>query len=104
MRNGPEKIKEIIIGLTPETKNKTILPKAPQMGVETRWRPTPLRRVLCRVLPMVPHSGPRHDSLEAREKAKEYRRKIEKQLPRFYLSHRFMAKPGTLGSLGFVQI
>ena len=30
------------------------------------------------MLPMVPHSGPRHDSLEAREKAKEYRRKTEK--------------------------
>ena len=27
---------------------------------------------------MVHHSGRRHDSLEAREKAKEYRRKIEK--------------------------
>ena len=48
------------------------------MGVETRQRPAPLRRVLRRVLPMVHHSGQRHDSLEAREKAKEYRRKIEK--------------------------
>jgi hypothetical protein len=29
---------------------------------------------------MVHHSGRRHDSLEAREKAKEYRRKIEKSV------------------------
>ena len=64
--------------MTPTTKNKTALPKAPQMGVEMRRRPAPLQRVLHRVLPMVHHSGRRHDSLEAGEKAKEYRRKIEK--------------------------
>ena len=28
----------------------------------------------------------------------------EEQLPRSYLSYRFMAKPGTLGSPGFMQI
>ena len=64
--------------MTPTTKNKTILPKAPQMGVEMRRRPAPLQRVLHRVLPMVHHSGRRHDSLEAGEKAKEYCRKTEK--------------------------
>ena len=59
------------------TKNKTTLPKAPEMGAETQQRPTPLWSVLRRALPMV-HSGHRCDSLEAGEKAKEYRRKIEK--------------------------
>ena len=48
------------------------------MGAGTWQRPAPLRRVLRRVLPMVHHSGQRSDSLEAREKVKEYRRKIEK--------------------------
>ena len=60
------------------TKNKTTLPKAPQMGAEMQWRPAPLRRVLCRVLPMVHHFGQRRDSLEAGEKVKEYCRKTEK--------------------------
>ena len=78
MRNGPEKIKKIRMELTLATKNKTALPKAPQMGAETRWRPAPLQRVLYHALPMVHHSGQRHDSLEAGEKAKEYRRKTEK--------------------------
>ena len=78
MTNGTEKIKEIRTELTLATKNKTALPKVPQMGVETWRRPAPLQRVLRRVLPMVHHSGRRRDSLEAREKAKEYRRKIEK--------------------------
>ena len=64
--------------MTPATKNKTALPKATQMGAETQWRPAPLRRVLRWALPMVHHSGQRHDSFEAGEKAKEYRRKIEK--------------------------
>ena len=48
------------------------------MGAETRRRPAPLRRVLHRVHPMVHHSGQRRDSLEAGEKVKEYRKKIEK--------------------------
>ena len=48
------------------------------MGAETRWRPTPLRRVLRWALPMVHHSSQRRDTLEAREKAKEYRRKTKK--------------------------
>ena len=78
MRNGLEKIKDIRTELTLATKNKTTLPKAPEMGAETQQRPTPLQRVLRRVLPMVHHSSRRHDSLEAGEKAKEYRRKIEK--------------------------
>ena len=60
------------------TKNKTTLPKAPQMGAKMRLRPAPLQRVLRWVLPMVHHSGRRRDSLEAREKAKEYHRKTEK--------------------------
>ena len=64
--------------MTLATKNKTTLPKAPQMEAEMRRRPTPLWRVLCRVLPMVHHSGRRHDSLKAREKAKKYRMKTEK--------------------------
>ena len=41
-------------------------------------RPAPLWRVLRQVLPMVHHSGRRHDSFEAGEKAKEYHRKTEK--------------------------
>ena len=61
--------------MTLATKNKTALPKAPQMGAETRWRLAPLRRVLHQVLPMVHRSNQGSDSLEAREKAKEYRRK-----------------------------
>ena len=64
--------------MTSATKNKTALPKVPQMGAEMWQRPAPLRRVLCRALPMVLHSGRRRDSLEAGEKAKEYRRMIEK--------------------------
>ena len=64
--------------MTPATKNKTALPKAPQMGVETQWRPAPLHRVLHRELPMVHQSCRRRDSLEAGEKAKEYCRKIGK--------------------------
>ena len=64
--------------MTPATKNKTALPKAPQMGVETQWRPAPLHRVLHRELPMVHQSCRRRDSLEAGEKAKEYRMKTEK--------------------------
>ena len=64
--------------MTLVTKNKTALPKVPQMGAEKRRRPALLRRVLCRALPMVHHSSRRRDSLEAGEKAKEYRRMIEK--------------------------
>ena len=64
--------------MTPATKNKTALPKAPQMGAEMQRRPAPSKRVLRRALPMVHHSGRRRDSLEAGEKAKEYRRKTEK--------------------------
>ena len=64
--------------MTPTTKNKTALPKAPQMGVETWWRPTPLQRVLRQALPMVHHYSRRCDSLEAREGVKEYHRKTEK--------------------------
>ena len=64
--------------MTSATKNKTALPKAPQMGAETRWRLAPLRRVLRRALSMVHHFGRRRDSLEARKKAKEYHRKTEK--------------------------
>ena len=64
--------------MTPATKNKTALPKAPQMGVETWQRPAPLQRVLRRAVPMVHHSGGRRDLLETGEKAKEYRRKTEK--------------------------
>ena len=41
-------------------------------------RPAPLQRILHRALPMVHHFGRRRDSLEAGEKAKEYRRKTEK--------------------------
>ena len=64
--------------MTPATKNKTALPKVPQMEVKT-WRgAAPLWRVLCWTLPMVHHSSQRCDSLEAGEKAKEYRRKTEK--------------------------
>ena len=64
--------------MTPATKNKTAIPKTPQMGAETWWRPAPLRRVLCETLPMVHHSDRRRDSLEAIEKAKEYRMKTKK--------------------------
>ena len=64
--------------MTLATKNKTALPKVLQIGVEMWRRPAPLRRVLRWVLPMVHHSGQRRDSLEAREKAKKYRMKIEK--------------------------
>ena len=78
MRNGTEKIKEIRTEQTLATKNKTALPKVPQMGAKMRWRPAPLQRVLHRALPMVHHSGRRRNSLDAGEKAKEYRRKTEK--------------------------
>ena len=65
--------------MTAATKNKTALPKATQMGAKTWRRPAPLQRVLRRALPMVHHSGQRRDSLEAREKAKEYHRKTKKR-------------------------
>ena len=64
--------------MTLASKNKTALPKVPQMGAKTWQRPTPLQRVLRRLLPMVHHFGRRRDSLEARKKAKEYHRKTEK--------------------------
>ena len=64
--------------MTLENKNKMTLPKVPQMGAETRRRPAPFWRVLSGALCMVHHSVQRCDSLEAREKAKEYRRKTEK--------------------------
>ena len=64
--------------MTPATKKKTALPKAPQNGSrDTAEACSPLEGSPP-MLPMVHHSGRRRDSLEAREKAKEYHMKTEK--------------------------
>ena len=80
--------------LTLVTKNKTTLPKAcsPPEGSPSGASHGPSLRPKMRL------------ARGWREGEGVLQEDREEQLPHSYLSHRFMAKPTKLGSLGFMQI